>query len=172
MAMKCPKCGTENDDRSKFCQACGWALGPSYDQRPVQVPTAKKTTPTWIIALVVILVLIVGGIGASYSMPWSKIKVIVTHSEYSTIGVDVYIDGVLKASIGANPGTSILGVWSVVAGTHMVQIDAGSWHQGVITHWFSPDEYYWDYVAPDGTTDVSYAYEVGPLTTKNVYMSV
>jgi hypothetical protein len=102
-------------------------------------------------------------------MPWSGSKLIIQQNQHSTIGVDVYIDGVLKASVGVGTGTMIVGVWSVVAGSHMVQVDGGDWHQGVITHQFSPDEYYWHYEGPDGTADISYAYEVGPLATENVY---
>jgi hypothetical protein len=170
--LKCPNCGTGNDDNAKFCQACRWALGPAYAQRPTQVPTATRSIPIWVIVLIVVLILAGAGIGAVYSMPRSKIKVIVSHSEYSSIGVNVYIDGVLKSSTGVSPGTSILGVRSVVAGTHTVQIDCGGWYTQVITHWFSPDETVHNYVAPDGKVDITYAYEVGPLYTKNVYFAL
>jgi hypothetical protein len=60
-----------------------------------------------------------------YSMLYSKINVIITHSECSSIGGDVYIDGVLKGSIRVSPRTSIVGVGSVDAGTHTIQIDRG-----------------------------------------------
>jgi len=167
--LKCPNCGTGNDENAKFCQACGWALGPAYAQRPVQVPTVNKSIPKWIVVLIIVLILAGAGIGASYSMPLSKLKVIITHSAYSSIGVDVYIDGVLKGSVGVSPGTSIVGVWSVVAGTHTVQIDRGYW----VYHpagWFSSEYYY--AVGPDGVADFTYAYDVGPLGTKNVYITL
>lgn len=108
----------------------------------------------------------------AYSMSWSKIKVIVSHSEMGSIGVNVYIDGVLKGSVGGSPGTTILGFWSVDAGSHTVQIDAGYWYTYIITHWFAPDEYVNAYEGPDGVADFTYAYDVGPLTTKNVYIDL
>ena len=151
--LKCPKCGTGNEENAKFCQACGWALGPAYAQIPVPVPTAKRSISTWVVVLVVVLVLLVAGIGAVYTQAWSKIKVIITHSEYSSIGVVILIDGISKALISVSPGESIVGVWSVVAGTHTVQIDRGYWYVQVITHLFSPDEHVNTYVAPDGTLE-------------------
>ena len=133
-------------------------------------------------SVVVVLLVVLSVVGLIYNQPWSKIKVIITHSEYSSINVGVYIDGVLKGSIGVSPGTSIVGVWSVNAGTHTVQIDNGHWDVSpgywyTVTHWFSPDETFWvpatyNYVAQDGTADITYAYEVGPLTTKNVYFTL
>ena len=180
--MKCPNCGTENDENAKFCQVCGWALGPAYDQIIIQPPTASKSILKWILVLIVVLILVGAGVGAIYTQAWSKIKVLVTHSDYSRIGVGIYIDGVLKASVGVDPGTSIVGVWSVVAGTHTVQVDAGHWHVDpgywyTITHWLSPDETVWvpatyTYIAADGFADITYAYGVGPLYTKNVYITL
>jgi len=196
MAMKCLNCGTENPEGKAFCGDCGATLPQPPPPPPVQpmqyapaqyAPIQKK--PGWLesnwkglVGVVVVLVILAGGLGLVYSQPWSKIKVIITNSEYSSIGVNVYIDGVLKSSTGVSPGISIVGVWSVSAGTHTVQIDNGHWDVSpgywyTVTHWFSPDETFWvpttyNYVAEDGTADITYAYEVGPLYTKNVYFTL
>jgi len=184
--LKCPNCGAGNPEGKAFCGDCGATLPQPPPPPPVQpmqyapaqyAPIQKK--PDWLesnwkglVGVVVVLVILAGGLGLVYSQPLSKIKVIISHSEYSSIGVDVYIDGVLKGSIGVSPGTSIVGVWSVVAGTHTVQIDRGDWYVYVITHWFSPDEYVNGYDAPDGVADFTYAYDVGPLYTKNVLITL
>jgi hypothetical protein len=170
--LKCPNCGRGVPDNVRFCEFCGRPVGDAVAQMSVQSPTVKKANTSWIVVVVVVLILLGAGIGAVYSMPWSKIKLIVEQNQHGQIGVDVYINGVLKASVGIGLGTTIVGVWSVVAGSHMVQVDGGEWHQGVITHLFSPDEYYWYYEGPDGTADISYTYEVGPLSTKNVYYNL
>ena len=83
--------------------------------------------------------------------------------------MDVYIDGVLKGSVGVSPGTTIVGVWSVDAGTHTVQIDRGYWYYDP-GGWFTDPYHYSE--GPDGYADFTYAYEVGPLTTKNVYVDL
>jgi hypothetical protein len=120
-----------------------------------------------IVILVVVIIALVLTPVIIYTAPLSKIKVIVSHSEHSSIGVDVYIDGVLKGSIGVSPGTTTVGTWSVVAGTHTVQVDWGSWNYYV--GWFSS---YWEYYEPDGYSDFTYAYEVGPLYTKDVRITL
>ncbi len=184
--MKCPNCGAGNPEGKAFCGDCGATLPQPSPPPPVQptqyapaqyAPVQKK--PDWLesnwkglVGVVVVLVILAGGFGIVYSQPLSKIKVIITHGEYSSIGVAVYIDGVLKGSIGVSPGTSIVGVWSVVAGTHTIQLDRGYWYVQVITHWFSPDEYVNTYVELDGIMDFTYAYDVGPLYTKNVLVTL
>jgi hypothetical protein len=171
MAMTCPKCGTGNDENAKVCQACGWALEPAHAQRPAQVLTDNAIQARALV-LVIVVILVVAGVGAPYLMPLSKIKLIVTHNEYSSIGVRVYIDGISKGLIGVSAGTSIVGVWSVVAGTHTVALDRGHWDVLLITQWPDPDEYVNNYDGPDGTVDFTYAYDVGPLYTKNVFIDL
>lgn len=102
----------------------------------------------------------------------SSVRGILAHSEYGEITVNVYIDGVLKGAVGISPGVTIVGVWSVVEGTHTVQIDRGDWYVQLVEHWFSPDEYVNTYAPPDGAPDFAYDYEVGPLYTKNAYFSL
>jgi len=188
--LKCPSCGAGNPEGKMFCGDCGTSL-PQPPPPPVQPmqPVYAQPKPNWIrsnwkglVSVVVVLLFVLSIVGLVYSQPWSKIKVLVTHSDYISIGVMVYIDGVLKASVGANAGTSIVGVWPVVAGSHTVEIDSGHstlipgyWY--VVTHWFSPDEYFWvpdsrEVVAPDGAIDFTYTYSVGPLYTKNVYITL
>lgn len=174
MAMKCPNCGTENVDQARFCQSCARPLGPAYSQpqayiasQPSQTSKAGLSGLKLAILIVVIIALLLAPI-IIYTAPLSKIKVIVSHSEYSSIGVDIYIDGTLKGSVGINPGTTIVGIWSVTAGTHTVQIDRGDWY--FVDNWFFDD--YWDYEGPDGYADFTYAYEVGPLYTKNVRVTL
>ena len=175
--MRCPKCGRETPDDVGFCPVCGSPVGLAYAQASQEAQRVAKEKPKklpdWVVVCIVLLVIVIVAIPTlSYSMPWSKIKVIVSHGEYGSIGVVVLIDGISKALIGVSPGESIVGVWSVDAGTHTVQLDRGYWYVQVITHWFSPDEYVNTYVAPDGTIDFTYAYEVGPLTTKNVFITL
>ncbi len=82
----------------------------------------------------------------------------------------MYIDGVLRASVGVSPGGwKIIGVWSVTAGTHTVSVDGGDWYY-YSGGWFTDP--YWYYEEPDGTPDVAYAYEVAPLNTKNAYIQL
>ncbi len=168
---KCPMCGRAVPETSRFCEVCGSPVGPAIAEmsQPGTAPQqSTHKTPEWTIVVIVLVVIAVIMIPAlAYSMPWSKIKIIVTHDQYSQVGVDVYIDGVMKGSVGVSPGTTIVGVWSVTAGTHTVQIDRGSWwwDEG----WFSSS---WEYSEPDGHADFTYAYEVGPLYTKNVYVTL
>lgn len=174
MAMNCPKCGRPAPDNVTYCATCGSLLGIAYEQAgQVAQQMAKersKRLPEWaIICIVLVIIALVLIPILVYSMPWSKIKVIVEHSEYSTIGVEVYIDGILKASVGVDPGTSIVGVWAVAPGTHTVQIDAGDWYYDP-GGWFTDPYYY--YVDSDGYADLTYAYEVGPLSTKNVWITL
>ena len=186
MAMKCTTCGMEIPEGQKFCGNCGSIISvppPVEPTQPAPIPTKQSWLESnWkaVVAVVVVIVVVLASVGLIYTQAWSKIKVILNHSEHAQIDVNVYIDGVLKASLGVNPGTSIVGVWSVDAGTHTVQIDRGYWdvEEGywyTITHWFSPDEIVWvpatyAYIGSDGFADFTYAYGVGPLYTKNVYI--
>ncbi|MCJ7464877.1 MAG: zinc ribbon domain-containing protein, partial [Thermoplasmata archaeon] len=162
--LKCPNCGAGNPEGKMFCGDCGAALPQPPPVQPTQRTPAQYASipqrPGWLesnwkglVGVIVVLVILAGGLGMVYSQPWSKIKVIVSHSEYSSIGVVVLIDGISKGLIAVSPGESIVGVWSVNAGTHVVQIDRGQWGVYVITHWFSPDEYVNYYEPPDGTLD-------------------
>jgi hypothetical protein len=173
MAMKCPNCGREVAEDKKFCGDCGAMIPP-----PMYAPVQRQPIPpkqdwlgtNWkaLASVFVVLIIISVSMGLIYTQEWSKIKVIVSHSEYSQIRVDVYIDGILKASVGVNPGTTIVGVWPVSAGTHTVQIDRGNWY--FVDRLLFSD--YWAYDSPDGYIDFTYAYEVGPLYTKNVYITL
>jgi len=127
---------------------------------PVQSaqPTPTLVKQSWIssnwkglTALVVVVIVVLAIVGLIFTQPWSKIKVIVYHDSYGAIELTVYIDGVLKASTEVASGT-IVGVWSVTPGSHDVWVDRGS--------------YMW------GSPDFAYTYEVGPLTTKNVYVDL
>ena len=56
--MKCPKCGTENNDGAKFCKGCGGSLqtNPSSDNLMSQ---SKSNNNTLIICVTVLLAIIV-----------------------------------------------------------------------------------------------------------------
>lgn len=171
--MKCPKCGREVPNETSFCAVCGSPVGVAHaiatqDAQKLANERSRKT-PDWLIVCIILAVVAIIMIPVlAYSMPWSKIKVTVSHQEHGEIGVDIYIDGILKGSVGIDRGTTIVGVWSVDAGTHTVQIDSGDWY--FVDNWLFAD--YWAYEGPDGYADFTYAYEVGPLNTKNVYITV
>jgi hypothetical protein len=178
MEMKCPVCQSENPEGKKFCGDCGGVLPqptvPSEEQPVLAVSTQPKgwLASHWKIlaSIAIVLVVVLASIGLIYTQSWSKIKVLVAHDEHSTIGVNIYIDGVLKASVGVSPGGwKIIGVWATTAGSHTVAIDSGAWHYypgGWLT------DPYWYYEEPDGELDFVYTYEVGPLYTKNAYVQL
>jgi hypothetical protein len=178
--MKCPNCGTENPEGKKFCGDCGAMIPQPPPPPPVEPmqPTAvqpkqSRLSSNWrgLTALIVVLVVVFAMVGLVYSQPWSKIKVIVS-SEYALqIGVEVYIDWNVKATVGVDAGTTIVGVWPVETGSHVVSLDHGTWDVSHLTD--QPDYYYPNsYDGPDGVMDFTFAYSVGPLYTKNVYISI
>ena len=150
--MKCPVCGAENLEGKKFCGDCGASIPPPAPTPSLPVVPAK---PSWFasnrkaaIAIIVVIIVVVASVGLVYTLPLSKIKVIVTH-DGGPIKVAVYIDGELKASVDISQGTTTVGAWAVAPGTHSVWVDEGSWM------WGNPD--------------FANTYDVGPLSTKNVY---
>lgn len=178
MAMRCPKCGTENPEGKMFCGDCGTGLPqppPPPAVQPMQ-PVYAQPTPSWIrsnwkglVSVVVVVLVVISVIGLVYTQPWSKIKVIVSNAYAHEIGINVYIDGKLKVAMNLVSGTTIVGVWPVVTGSHVVALDHGFWNIG--TGW-SGTVYYYSYESPDGIMDYSYDYSVGPLYTKNVFIYV
>jgi len=181
MAMKCPKCGTENPEGKMFCGDCGTGLPqPPPPVQPMQ-PMYVQPKQSWIhsnwkglVSVVVVVLVVLSVVGLVYTQPWSKIKVLVAFNGHGQIGVNIYIDGDRKAQIGLNPssGYQIVGVWPVVAGSHEVSLDIGSWLyiQGHYDSGWIPS--HWEYSPPNGVLDFSYVYEVGPLYTKNTFIQL
>lgn len=85
--MLCPKCGSNNDDHSKFCLSCGGPLNqavptqtpapPANPVPPYQAPYQPPAAPTkakkggkgcLIAVLVVFLVLVVAGVGIFFAL--------------------------------------------------------------------------------------------------------
>ncbi len=71
--MKCPKCGTENKQGTKFCGNCGFSLAKiekAKENKPTAVETRKPGTTAaggvpiwmWIVLAVCLLILIGGGL--------------------------------------------------------------------------------------------------------------
>lgn len=58
--MKCPKCGSENNDTAKFCKSCGERLGAS--KKVVTHGKSDDNTRKIIIALICIAVVLLAGI--------------------------------------------------------------------------------------------------------------
>ena len=179
MGMRCAICQSDNPEGKKFCGECGGAL-PQPEQAPEEQPIVAVSTapkPMWfsahwkgLVAVAIVFIVVLAAIGLVYNQPWSKVKVLVAHDEHSTVTANVYIDGVLKATVGVSPGGwKIVGVWSVTAGSHTVALDTGAWYYDP-GGWFTAP--YWYYVGPDGSMDFVYTYEVGPLYTKNAYIQL
>lgn len=170
--MKCPNCGSENPDDKKFCGECGATL-----PQPVK-PSQAQVAPSWVrsnwkllTSVIVVLIVVLAIVGLIYSQPWSKIKVLVNSQYTHAVGVNVYIDGVLKVAMDINVGQTILGPWPVDPGSHVVSLDHGTWdiyRSGDGTIYY----YTGSYEGPDGTMDFAYTYGVGPLFTKNVFIDV
>ena len=179
MAMKCPNCGTENPEGKMFCGDCGTGLPQPPPPPPVQPtqPVYVQPTPSWIgsnwkglVSVVVVVLVVLSIVGLVYTQPWSKIKVIVSNAYTNAIGINVYIDGELKVAMDLGAGTTIIGVWPVKTGSHVVALDHGTWHvyrSGSYTYYY-PNSY----VSPDGTMDYAYDYSVGPFYTKNVFIDI
>lgn len=181
MAAKCLVCQSESPEGKKFCAECG-AEFPQPEQTPeeqpiVAVSTAPKTT--WcsthlkgLFAVAIVLVVVLASIGLIYTQPLSKVKVLVANGYHDQVGVRVYIDDDLKADVGLSPGGyQIIGVWPVRSGIHEVSIDHGFWW---LDEGYSSLDYddTWNYSGPDGTNDFAYDYQVGPLYTKNAFISI
>ena len=176
--MKCPNCGTENPEGKKFCGDCGAMIPQPPPPPPVEPAqtTAIQPKQSWIrsnwkglVSVVVVVLVVLSVVGLIYSQPWSKITVLLAYNGHGQIGVSVYIDGILKASIGLNPGAGyqIAGVWPVDSGSHVVSVDHGYWENRGSTYW--PD---WVYTGPDGVMDFTYDWQVGPLYTKNAFIQL
>ena len=118
-------------------------------------------------AVLVVVVVALAAIGLIYTQPFSRIRLHVANGEYAHVEVKVYIDGNLKCETTVSSGDyQIVGAWSVSEGNHTVAIDRGGWiyvDEPFIRDWF--------YVLPDGVFDIVYGVDVGPLSTKNVWMS-
>lgn len=157
--MKCPTCGYENPEGQKFCGDCGAAL-PESRTTPVK-PAFTPSTQTWIrsnwkglVSVFIIVVVVLATVGLVYSQPWSKLKIIVMNNNVSPFHVAVYLDGKqwVITSMAANE-QSVVGVWNVRAGSHSVGIER-------------------DYTQLDGSIDVLSMVQVGPLSTKNLYIDL
>ena len=59
-SVKCPSCGQENKDGSKFCKNCGASMGVSPSPAPVSQPKDNKNTLI-ICATAIICVIIIAG---------------------------------------------------------------------------------------------------------------
>ena len=70
--MKCPKCGTENDDGEVFCQNCDWKLNMAYKGESMAVNSVYLSIGAMVIGIVAtvcafmnigMVAVIAGGIG-------------------------------------------------------------------------------------------------------------
>lgn len=75
--MKCPKCGHENKEGSKFCSKCGMKLSNI-------TPSNSKKWNKWIIILTILIIILVIAIGITLGMQ-SHQKHIVKEAESSTV---------------------------------------------------------------------------------------
>ena len=133
---------------------------------PVQPaePTTTLTRQSWLAsnwkglaAVVVVVVVVLSIVGLVFTQPWSKIKVIVTNTEDDQVNIAVYVDGVRKDSGMLDAyATRIIGVYSVVQGSHTVGLDGN---------------YNYPYNLDDNI-DLVHTFMVGPLYTKNAYIDI
>ena len=85
--MKCPKCGKEIEDGSKFCILCGSRIVEKTELNP---KTPKKKKKKWIPLLITIaLVVVIGTAGVLFSGVFNKEK---TDSEKVQQGFEDYFD--------------------------------------------------------------------------------
>jgi len=147
------------------------------NSQPMQ-PTNAGPTPSWprshrkaLLAIIVVLVVVFASLGLVYTQPWSKVKVLVAYSGHGQIGLNVYLDGRLVASLNATPSPLLdywtLGVWRVIPGSHNVSVDCGRWVDNGYSN-FS----HWVYSGPDGVMDIINVYYIGPLFTQNDLVSL
>ncbi len=58
---ECPECRSKNEDASHFCKKCGFLLaGPLFKEKSEKVLGKKKRTPSLLISLIVMVILIGG----------------------------------------------------------------------------------------------------------------
>jgi hypothetical protein len=77
----CPRCGSKNEPGSRFCGGCGLKLEDAAPAPPPFLPPAPIATPEprssrgpWILlAVLVLLILIVGGVGGWLWYQWSAV---------------------------------------------------------------------------------------------------
>ena len=165
--MKCPVCGTENPEGKKFCGDCGAMIPLPPPVQPVQ-PAPIPAKHNWfasnwkaLTAIVIVVVVVLATVGLIYTQSWSKIKVVIYNQTGSEIVVAVFIDGRMMAIKSLSirsvliEGGGEVGVWPVDVGTHQVAVDiAYGNHPSLL----------------DGDYDWCYVYEIGPLSTKNVFI--
>jgi len=165
MGMKCPTCGKENPEGQKFCGDCGSIIPvppPAEPMQPTPIPTKQSwLSSSWkvLVAVIVVVVVMFASIGLIYSQPWSKIKILAENVSGQSASYSFLIDGVEKARGTILPGGNvIIGVWSVKTGSHTVSADC----------------HYLGALGPslDDEMEYTYEYAVGPLYTKNAYITL
>ncbi len=170
MAMKCSRCGAENPEGKKFCGDCGSVI--MQLERQTEQAISSQYRSNWLelhwkatlsVVVVVLLVMMMFGLVATQS--WSKMKVLVAYNGYDTIEIRLFVDREIVAFVEVHPSQShsIIGSWPVDSGVHNASIDYGYWT-------YSAYSRSWSYTGPDGESDFFYAYTVGHLTTKNVFI--
>ncbi len=60
--MFCPKCGTENDDKAKFCKGCGAALKPSLKEKAESNEKSSNNKLIIAVAVIICICVIAGGL--------------------------------------------------------------------------------------------------------------
>ena len=155
--MKCPNCGAGNTEEAKFCSTCGGTLGPVYIQMPVQAQIAHRAFPKWILVPIVVLVLVVAGMVAIYSLPLSTIKITMYNQNGGdAIRVTLSIDGDLKATTDINANSNVVATITVDAGTHLVEINYDYPDYPPLSNMESPAEWAQEvYLGPLSTTNLS-----------------
>jgi hypothetical protein len=121
-------------------------------------------------ALLVITIFVLAVVGLIYTLPVSKIRVLVANGYYGQIGIRVYVDGDLKADMDLGPGWEeyqVVGMWSVSQGSHSVSIERGYWYLDT-----SGQTDVFRYVDMDGKIDFVNTCHVGPLSIKNVWFDL
>lgn len=155
--MKCPECENENPEGNMFCGNCGGALPQLQAPQEAQSSTTTSAQPMeWVsyhwkelAALAIAFIVIIASLSLIYSLPVSNVRVIVSQSVHSSMQVSVHIDGVLKASVEIEQGTTIIGEWAVVPGSHTVAVYEDTFVLG------SPDFANTYYVGPFSTVNVN-----------------
>ena len=164
--MKCQVCGTENPEGQKFCGSCGAEIpvppsGPQVVESPVASPKQSWIRAHRIVVvLIVVVIVVLASIGLVYTQPLSKIKILAQNLSGYHASYSIMIDGTQKALGTIYPGDHVveIGVWSVKTGSHSVQVDCH-----FLGHLGSN---------LDGIMEYSYEYSVGPVYTKDIYITL
>lgn len=105
MAVRCPRCGSDNPQYARFCSVCAQPIGMGYDASPPVTFTAekpKKNDTMLIVAIIIVVVVVIcGGIAWVFlsavdtfaDMKSGYLEVTIENQRFASVSYSLYVDG-------------------------------------------------------------------------------